>query len=163
MDQIGIDQHRLIAGRHFIEALDALGLHSTMASWVYSRVSSQFLLVIVTDFFDLKGPLEVNRYMLAAYNASALPQEIDPFNVQFCSPEQVVARQLFQIANLKASGSAGTGGEQPLVDDVETHKSWILRNKYYQTKDSERPPQAKSADLARKWQLFIANVDKLAA
>lgn len=148
--------------------MDKLGLHSNMALWVYSKEASQFLLLIVTDFFDLKGPLEVTKYMFAAYNASALPKEIDPFNVQFCSPEQIVGRRLVEIGSIKVIGRdsvAGTSSDQMAIsfDNLETHTAWILRNEYDPLKRIAPLKAPKPVDIRRKWNRFVSNVEKLAA
>lgn len=167
MDSKNVEQERLTVGREFIDSLDKLGFHATMALWIFSKEASQFLLFVVTDFFDLKGPIEVTRYVFAAYNAAALPQDMDPFNVQFCSPQQIIGRRLIELGSAQIAGNAvdGNGTRKIVVesDTLETQASWILRNDYHPSKRLAPVRAPKAVDVMRKWNRFVANVEKLAA
>lgn len=175
MAQEATIEKRLAAGKRFVSALQDLGLITPLAFWVREKESDTFILMIVTDFFDLKGPLELNRLMFSAYNAEALPQDIDPFHVQFCSPHQILGRRLVEIASIRVVASNSQTEDLDVgvlsFDGFETKYGWFIHNKFdpYVASKAGRVPATlavrKPSDmlLKRQWRSFASRVEKLAA
>lgn len=174
MDKTPIEPVRLEAGKRFVSALQGLGLKTPLALWVRLRSDDAFILMIVTDFFDLKGPLELTRYMFAAYNADALPHEIDPFNVQFCSPFSLLGRRLIEVASIKFVAHNSDTGERNIpgeltFDNMASWYEWFIVNEfdpqlaYERGKSKLRAVKPDQTKLRRQWRHFAHNVDRLAA
>jgi hypothetical protein len=173
VDKTPIEPVRLEAGRRFVSSLQGLGLKTPLALWVRLKDEGTYILMIVTDFFDLKGPLELTKYMFAAYNADALPHDIDPFNVQFCSPHQMLGRRLIEMASIKVVGSNNETGETNIpmeigFDRYITWLEWFILNDFdaevsYKRSSAALKRRPDATALRRQWQYFAKNVDKLAA
>jgi hypothetical protein len=168
MDTPDLAPEQLAAGRDFIMSLDKLGLHSSLGLWAYSEASENLVLILVTDFFDYRGPLEIYERMFKAYNATALPHSIDPFIVQFCSPRQILGTRLTEFGKLKivfsnSETKTSTTDAAVALDDLKTHTSWILTNDFDPSLQMMKRKKTKTVEIARKWTRFAENVDKLAA
>lgn len=94
MDQNDLGLERFDAGAEFLTSISKLGLRPEALFWAYDRKIEQFVLVLISNFFDFAGPLELSRRLFAAYNACALPQSIDPFIIRTHSPHQRIYRDL---------------------------------------------------------------------
>lgn len=94
MDQKDLGLERFDAGAEFLTSISKLGLKPEALLWAYDRKIEQFVLVLITNFFDFAGPLELSKRLFAAYNACALPKSIDPFIIRPHSPHQKIYREL---------------------------------------------------------------------
>ena len=94
MDTPELDVSRQNAGGHYLDALRKLGLDPVALFWAYDTVVKSFVLVLITEFFDYKGPYEISKLLFKAYNAAATPREIDPFIIRLHSPAQSAIRNL---------------------------------------------------------------------
>lgn len=165
MDPSTIEPQRLKAGREYDESLARLGLRADAVLWAYDTVIAQFVLVVVTEFFDFKGPLEISEKLFQAYNASITPQEIDPFTIRLHSTDQHVGQWCHRFANGINASKADPITKVPVtepnpINAIEIHglklnKDWVIVAR----------PQAnrKNVELSRRWQRFASNVAKLAA
>jgi hypothetical protein len=86
VDTIEIDVTRKKAGADYLTALKRFGLDPEALFWAWDRVDEQLILILVTRFFDVVGPLAVSQILFKAYNAAITPGEIDPFIVRVHSP-----------------------------------------------------------------------------
>ena len=161
-----LDATYLSAGQEFGDALAKLGLDPHALFWAYDTEEERHVLVLVTDFFDLKGPLEISRQLFRAYNASITPQEIDPFVVRLHSINQPAGQEFQKWASSDGSFAFFRGGE-PIptppeakyealeIGSLVMKPAWTLR---------VRPSrQRTSGDLSRLWKRFTRNVDRAAA
>jgi hypothetical protein len=152
----------LEAGVEFDAALVRLGLEANLVAWAYDIDLQHHVLLLITDFFDFKGPLEISKKLFAAYSASALPQEIDPFTIRLHSVNQIDAVTLLKALNtvdwkmVKGKPTSAKGIDLFLgSDQLGIHSQWII-----QYRDVKKRP---STDLIRKWDRFSRNVEALAA
>ncbi len=161
-----LEERYLKAGHEFADALKKLGLDPLALLWIYDFDIRRHVLVLVTDFFDLKGPLEISRYLFRAYNASATPKEIDPFLVRLHSPDQAVSKTLLGIAmeNADLYAEFGVVGQsKDLIAKIDgfsaegaaMKQSWVVKPYKHRKRNS--------VELGRHWARFTQNVDKLAA
>lgn len=161
MDTPKLTLERSSAGHRFDDSLKKLGLDAQVVTWLYSKSAEAFILYVVTDFFDFKGPLEVSRLFFKAYNASAVPQEIDPFNVEFHSIKHIEAGQVASMASVQTYDESGQKHERPRVwnvsigEDFLWETDWLISKRLFQ----DRP----SVELSRKWKTFQNNINDLAA
>lgn len=163
-----LEERFLTAGREYGDALASLGLDPHALFWAYDDSEARHVLVLLTDFFDFKGPLEISKQLFRAYNASVTPQEIDPFTIRLHSVNQPAGAELlnwaagdwkgkvldrhsreqkgdeFDIANIKSFG-------------LEIRPGWVVRARKASRKS--RP----SVELSRRWERFTRNVDRVAA
>ena len=163
MDQIELDLARREAGSEYLAALRALGLRPDALFWSFDKVEDRFILMLVTEMVDFKGPLAIADLLFQAYNASATPKEIDPFVVRLHSPEHALI-QFFngwkKMSEIKIS-SPNHPDQLPVTPtavtqgDVEFREGWIYH--------FALPPKRKSVDLSRRWHHFAHNVERLAA
>ncbi|TRC92180.1 hypothetical protein FJV76_32285 [Mesorhizobium sp. WSM4303] len=167
MDTPAIDERFLIAGQEYGDALAELGLDPHALFWAYDRDEKRHVLVLITDFFDFKGPLEISRQLFRAYNASATPQEIDPFVVRLHSVNQMVGGSLNNFVSggwtfNKMDKVTGKPDGLPMEFEafaqhgLEIKKGWVIRHR-------KIGPARKSVELGRRWDRFTRNVDKVAA
>ncbi len=164
MDPVELDLTRREAGSEYLTALQTLGLRPDALFWGFDKVEDRFVLMLVTDMVDLKGPLAVADLLFQAYNASATPKEIDPFVVRLHSPEHALMRQFEPFRDPRVRISSPTNPHAFFPDtrvtgvtfgDVEFRSEWIYR--------FDLPPKRKSVELLRRWNRFARNVDQLAA
>lgn len=137
MDTPEITSDVMAAGAEFDASLASLGLRAHMVMWGYDEVVGHHVLMVMTDFTDLHGPLQVMELVFKAYNASLLPKEIDPFNVRVHSIAQPIAVALMERAVggwvQKADKATGkvTGPrvrfEEAMINGVHVKKRWIVK------------------------------------
>jgi hypothetical protein len=162
-----IEKRFLTAGREYGIALADLGLDPHALFWAFDEEEDQHILVLITDFFDFKGPLEISKQLFRAYNAAATPKEIDPFVIRLHSVNQPVGRSLLSFAGggweiNKIDKTTGKPiGESMKVSGVKSagldlRPEWIIKVR------SERPVR-KSIELSRRWNRFARNIDRIAA
>lgn len=160
-----LDPSYLEAGREFVASLEHLGLDPEIAAWGFDTTISRHVFVVVTDFFDFKGPYEVSKMLFQAYNGSALPKTIDPFMVRLHSGRHALAHSVRLLlgdsrvsardgatGKIKADNLVLRGGE---AGGIQFHKAWIVRFR--------AAPQRKSVELGRRWKRFERNIEALAA
>ena len=168
---LGIDRYD--AGRDFQEALAKLGLDPEALFWAYDHVLDQFVLVIVTAFFDYAGPLALSERLFEAYRAAATPASIDPFILRLHSPAQRIFRDLSvhlgtymgheSLTKAEYDREVLIGRREAFADaqfeygGLEGHGLWILKP----PKPNERVP--KMIETARPWERFDRKVKELAA
>lgn len=165
MAEINIDPAYLAAGREFVTSLERLGLDPELAVWGYDTAIGQHVFVLVTDFFDFKGPYEISKLLFRAYEASALPRTINPFMVRLHSDRHVLANTLRVLLGdskisaldgktgaLKADNLVLRGGE---VGGIQFQKAWIVKIR--------STTNRKTIELGRRWRRFERNVGALAA
>jgi len=157
----------LKAGEEFAQSLETLGLDAHAIFWAYDETEARHVLIIVTDFFDLKGPLEISKQLFKAYNASITPQQIDPFVVRLHSINQSLGEEYSNKAgmdwSLKIWDSQGNPKPIPAeakvtsmtIGDLVLAPSWIIR--------SRKLDHRKTVEINRRWNRFTKNVDKAAA
>jgi hypothetical protein len=171
MDPKNLGVARYDAGQRFLAAVRELGLRPDALFWAYDKQLENFVLVLITNFFDFAGPLEVSRRLFAAYRASATPKEIDPFLVRVHSPHQRIFSEL-RIMLMSGVGHKGvpkeifdrevvSGERQPALDfafeygGLESYGVWV----YHSSKQGPRPVM--QAEVS--WRRFDRNVEALAA
>ncbi len=94
MVEISLPADRIEAGTDYLLALRSLGLEPEGLAWVRVDDRPQWLLLLATSFYDVAGPLELNKLLFAAYNRGLLPASIDPFDVDAYSPDQELFREI---------------------------------------------------------------------
>ncbi len=165
MDQIELDLARREAGSEYLSALRTLGLRPDALFWSFDKVEGRFVLMLVTEMVDFKGPLAVADLLFQAYNASATPKEIDPFVVRLHSPEHDIIRRFDGWKDpSKVTITPPPGGlpidPSVMVTGIEIgglmfQAAWVYH--------FALPPKRKSVDLSRRWSRFAHNVERLAA
>ena len=173
MDPKDLGIARYDAGRDFQDALAKLGLDPEALFWAYDHVINQFVLVIVTAFFDYAGPLALSERLFEAYRAAATPASIDPFILRLHSPAQRIFRELGvylgtymghdPLTKGQYDREVLTGRREEIADarfeygGLEGHGLWILKP----PKPNKRV--AKIVETARPWERFDRKVKALAA
>lgn len=170
MDTRTIEERFLIAGKEYGKALEKLGLDPHALLWAYDEEEERFVLILITDFFDFKGPLEISRQLFKAYNASVTPQEIDPFTVRVHSINQPFGDQVRGMATSDGKVTVADRFNRPKPDlkDVRItawnfnglilQPDWVISAK----SGADKTPR-KNIELSRRWDRFTKNLDKLAA
>ncbi len=167
MDTRTIDERFLIAGKEYGEALEKLGLDPHALLWVFDEIEGRFVLILVTDFFDLKGPLEVSRQLFKAFNASVTPKEIDPFTVRVHSINQPFGEEIHGLAASDGKVNVFDKFMQPRAgaenarisayrtENIEIRTEWII--------SAKRSGARKTVELNRRWDRFTKNLEAIAA
>lgn len=154
------------AGAEYLSAIQRLGLNPDALLWAFDEVVGSFVLVLVTSFFDLKGPYEISKLLFKAYNAFATPQEIDPFVIQLHSPNHAIVESLIRWAEggtVQKINPRTLTLEGPKAEILQRSQGGLTVNKDWIYKLAL--PQAKpySMALVNRWNRFQRNVDRLAA
>ena len=162
-----IEERFLTAGREYGDALINLGLDPHALFWAYDAAEARHVLVLVTDFFDYKGPLEISKQLFRAYNASVTPKEIDPFTIRLHSINQPMGEEYRNFAasdgkfevwdkNMVPKPMSPKARVQEInVGGLAMKPEWTIR---------VRPRKARtSVELSRRWSRFLRNVDRVAA
>jgi hypothetical protein len=171
MDQNDLGLARYDAGRDYLAALQRLGLEPDALFWAFDGEINQFVLVLVSPFFDYAGPLALSELLFKAYRASATPAEVDPFLLRLHSPRQKIYRDL--LIYLRSTGTIEAGfdadeyhraviaGERTQAGvlnfkyaDLESFGAWIY------TASAKR---RKLVDVARPWDRLSHRIEALAA
>lgn len=163
MDAPNLEDRYLAAGKEFNTALENLGLDAEALFWAFDEELEKHVLVLITDFFDFKGPLEISKQLFKAYNASITPREIDPFVIQLHSIEQTFSRDLKNFVGGDWKILETERNNPPAVFDIEAfslaglqfQKDWVIKVK--------KPVKRKSVEMKRRWDRFSNNVQKAAA
>ncbi|WP_411037546.1 hypothetical protein [Shinella sp. BYT-45] len=154
MDTPELSRDLLKAGAEYLGALDTLGLKPEGLTWVYDATQRRFALWLIWAGVDKYGPYQINKLLFRAYNATALPQEIDPFCVFVISPKSSMGKSLKNFDTHIQSAFEFGAGEPPNITTIfHIHRDWIYR--------LGRKPTAVA--LFNNWQRFSASVDALAA
>jgi hypothetical protein len=162
-----IDDRFLTAGREYGEALANLGLDPHALFWAFDTVEERHVLVLVTDFFDYSGPLEISKQLFRAYNASVTPQDIDPFVVRLHSINQPIGEEYrgFAVSDGKFKVWDKNMVPKPLPPEARVESfnigDLVLKPKW--TIKSKLTPSRNSVEVSRRWRRFVNNVDKIAA
>ena len=162
MDTPELDVTRHKAGARYLEALRKLGLEPVALFWAYDAAVKHFVLVLITEFFDLKGPYEISKLLFKAYNAAATPQEIDPFIVRLHSPAQSAIRSLRMPTHIRPVDQR-TGRPTGTAVEIKTSTHGDLTVSPQWTYKFGRVSKKISVDLRRRWSRFERNVTDLAA
>ncbi|NRF12177.1 hypothetical protein [Agrobacterium pusense] len=152
------------SAKRFDESLLSLGLAANLVTWAVEEGVKDPVLVLVTDFFDLRGPLDVARKIFDAYNASALPAEIDPFIIRLHSIQQPVAQMLMGLTD---DNHASRKDAAKISAETKREPLFVIgADNLVFTMDmfiSRRPSRRDHADTIRRWKSFSKAVDALAA
>ena len=170
MDTIRADEARLRAGAEYLSALRSLGFEPDGLFWAWDKQDEVFVLLLVSAFYDVAGPLSLSKLLFKAYNASITPKEIDPFIVRLHSPLQTYIRSIHDEMFLKRvtvrewDDDIGGLGKPYLVQDkavVSTVNDvyQVVLNDIYYLKERKQKLDA----VERKWRLVNRNLDALAA
>lgn len=169
-----LTETHMIAAREFTDSLSKIGFDMDGVFWAYDKEDERHVLIVVTDVFDAKGPLEISRQIFKAYNASLTPKEIDPFIVRLLSTNQTAARDLLNVASsdwtvmhykkstpefaIRNNTAKGTllKLEDYSVSEVVIRPEWVVMVKPWHK-------NRKNTEINRKWNFFKRNLDKLAA
>lgn len=152
----------LNAGREYLTALRSLGLHPEFLGWGRQKVSSQWMLVMVTAAIEIGGPLALTELLFKAHNLRATPAEISPFIVRVFGARTIWAPKLRELANVgpdaKITNELGqTFSIESIGQDIadlhlESRDAYLI------------PPERSSREKsANEWRRFKKNVDRLAA
>lgn len=171
MDQNDLGLARYDAGRDYLAALRRLGLDPEALFWAFDSEVRQFVLVLVTRFFDYAGPLALSEVLFKAYNAAATPAEIDPFILRLHSPEQKIYREL--LFSLRSTGTIEAGADRDVYHRAviagERVQAGVLNFKYADLEGfgawiyTASAQRKKLIDIARPWDRLSHNVEALAA
>lgn len=165
MDSLDLDLTRRAAGSEYLDAVRSLGLHPDALFWAFDGIEGRFVLVLVTEMLDFKGPLAISELLFQAYNASATPKAVDPFVVRLHSPDQAIIRRFDGFKDpSRFEFHPRPGGERIDQDarvlgvdvgGVRFRAAWV----YHFALPAPRGP----ADLSERWRRFAHNVGRLAA
>lgn len=165
MDRLELDLTRRTAGAEYLNAVRALGLRPDALFWSFDEIEGRFVLILVTEMLDFKGPLAISELLFQAYNASATPKAVDPFVVRLHSPDQAIIRRFDGFKDPSRIGFRPPLGGEPVdpgvtvlgvqVGGVRFRAAWVYH--------FALPPPRKPADLSRRWRQFALNVGRLAA
>lgn len=163
MAQPELSPEALEYGRQYDAALSDLGFNAHAVFWAFDKVWDEFVLVLLSDFVELKGPFEVQKLLFRAYNSRALPQEIDPFHVRVHSIDQPLADELARrasatvVRNLDADALRGETTEVPIafmgLHEMVVSPRWGIR---FRKRDYKEP-------VSNRWNRFSDRVEHLAA
>lgn len=173
-----VTETQMANAREFTKSLSTIGFDMDGVFWVYDKEDERQVLLVVTDFFDVKGPLEIYRQIFKAYNASLTPKEIDPSCVRFLSRNQTVAKDIMDsvLSNPRKTDYKKDYLEfNPLPSGTEK----IVKITYYNWQDYNGPeviirpervvmvkPQhkiRKNTEIIKKWKLFENKLNNLTA
>jgi len=152
----------------YLTAVRRLGLEPEFVSWAFDKEWDQFVLIVVTAFFDHAGPLAVSGMLFRAYEAAATPESVNPFIIRLHSPNHKIYRKLLPLlAKRNLVGDVVPDHGRPIPSDwnkdapvqidsdgLLIHPDWTY--KFAKTKSS---PET----VARSWRHFSHNIEKLAA
>jgi len=165
MDPSSVEMNRREAGAAYMGAMRSLGLEPNGLFWAYDEFAHQFVLILVTDFFDFKGPLEISKLLFEAYNRSGTPREIDPFIVRLHSPAHaIISRLMLGLGGAMIKGSPGKPLPEGIevsgvkFDGIQVYADWVYKRPSVRKKSTPSP-----IDLSRKWDRFVRHIDRLAA
>ncbi len=148
MAQVFVDDARLKAGAEYLSSLNKIGFEPEGLFWAWDKSDERFVLVLVSKFFDVAGPLKLSQLLFKAYRGAITPSDINPLELRLHSPDQTWVRQL--VAFVDGRKAVGTYSDDLLEVSVG---------------DIYRLAGAKAADaeLLRYWQFLERNVEQLAA
>lgn len=147
------------AGRDFLRSLQELGLDPEALVWAFEPDENyRFVLVLITAFFDFAGPLEISRMLFKAYNASALPNQIDPLMVRLHSPRQKFAQNLLKLQQNLQTKEHNKPMLAPGHLFVDDSIAWTVDGVLKWPSKISR-----TIEQGRKWERFSRNVHLLAA
>lgn len=166
MDTSAVTLTEMEAGREYLKVLDRLGMDVSIATWAFDHVLGSKVLIIVTDYFDVKGPFEISRKLFQAYRSSVTPQTIDPFTVRLQSPTHPIVQSIFSYivpgttihAVNKVTGKPSEQGyaiEGGTTGGLELKQAWVIRARQYSPR--------KSTEIVRHWNRFERNLNREAA
>lgn len=161
IDMNAASRQRRGAGEEFLCALRKLGLNPDALLWAFeTNANNRMVLILMTSFFDYAGPLEVSRLLFKAYNASAIPSEINPFIVRLHSPRQAFGRELMRLK--PSITDSATGRSVPAGSG--TLWAWEEGLSFAFDGVLKFPSRASTTvEQSRRWHRFSQNVDRLAA
>lgn len=163
MDTPGLEDRFLTAGREFGNAMEALGFDLASLCWAYDTTEKRHVLVVITDAYDVRGPLEVSQALFAAYNASVTPKEIDPFTIRLHSTSQPFGHGFADATGWKASDVTNleTGEVFPPGDAEYQYGDLIFREEWVLKQPSLK--SRKPLEINRRWHRFQRNLEARAA
>lgn len=153
------------AGQAYYDALVKLGLDPEGLLWAYDNQAAEFRLWLVWSGLDRYGPFAMSKLLFRAYNASALPREVDPFSVYVVAPEHRIGDMARQMADAYKATEGRDNLDQIVIalaapdgqkDSMlhETRFGWVYHLK---------PRRSSVKKINRDWRHFNENVSALAA
>lgn len=145
------------AGHEYLRTLRRFGLDPLALFWAYDHVAKQFVLVLVSEFFDVVGPLEISKLLFRAYNASVTPKSIDPFIIRLHSHTQPISMLMLHRTGHGVVGKPGpdvaiAGGT---IGGMELKAEWLIASRDYTGKST--------VDLVGRWDRIGRTLSKMAA
>lgn len=122
---------RLEAGREYLAALVKLGFSPDAVFWAGVAKDArpdELELIIISTWVDSIGPKAVYDLLFAAYDRSATPKEIDPFNVSLFSPESNLSKAFARAVEAIPTGLWQNGRPLCFVGQSEyfTIPDWVI-------------------------------------
>lgn len=160
------DPIRLRAGLEYTQSISSLGLDPDLSCWVYLPDEDRAELAIVTTMIDRIGPTKIYNLLFRAYDLSATPHEINPFDVGLYSPLTALGIDLLNSIRVNDFGYidwvAGLGPKHiwRVMYHIGLNETKLVSGVgIYRVKSARR-----NADQDRaKWSTFNKNVLALAA
>jgi len=164
----------MVAAKEFSNALSAIGFDMAGVLWAYDNEDERFVLIVITDVFDAKGPLEISKQLFRAYNASLTPKEIDPFFVRLLSTNHTAAKNFLMVVHSDWKVMHYTKDTPEFAVRNNTAKGTVLTLEDYSDSEVTIRPEwvvmlkpfhnpRKKHEINRKWDFFKRNLDRLAA
>lgn len=152
----------LDAGERYLAALRSIGFDPFGLMWAFDESEGRFVLVLITEFVDFKGPLEISRLLISAYRHSEMFRVVDPLTIRVHSPKQPFTAEIVRAANsrwseLEGREDIGRSEIQSITaDDLVLSWKWAYRSTHRKAiTDRQR--------INQRWSFFQRNVEKLAA
>jgi hypothetical protein len=154
------------AGWEFLASLQNLGLDPQALFWAYDKVINDFVLVLITDFFDDQGPYEISKLLFRAYNVAATPKLIDPFMVRLHSPHQAFSQAIKERLFSRSFRKLDKTTMQPIgpstdIKSVNWQGMIVSKDWVYVVRPTQHKRSVESR--IRRWSKFKTTVERLAA
>lgn len=159
MAELALPDGDLKAGADYCAALNRLGFSLDSLLWAFDELSGEFALVLITQHVDHAGPLALFELLVKAYNSSATPKEISPFDVRVFSPAQPIVDELRNACRQDRDMGEASGEDVPYrISSGERILTFRPTWLYYL-----HPVELEPTDRTRDWDRFRSKVEKLAA
>lgn len=169
-----LKEHYMSAAREFSKALGDCGFDMAGVLWAYDKEDERFVLVVITDLFDAKGPLELSKQLFKFYNVFLAPEGIDPFCVRLLSTNHTAAKYYLNVVYNEWKLTRYTKGRSKFFErnnttigtkmsredfsfaDVIIRPEWVVMMKPVHNPRKRR-------EINKKWNSIKRNLDKFAA
>lgn len=163
MDLPKVTEPMMVAGRNFDADLVKLGLRAHTITWAFDTIIEEHVLIVVTDFYEVQGPLKIMQLLFQACNSSRLASNVDPFKIRIHSIDQPFIRAVMQVKNADVYGKEPDGTRIDLeiedgtfgVGDVYFDLSWMIADRAIGKRERH--------SIVRQFKKFAERIEKLAA